>query len=56
MATRTMATKKISRKKGPFMFPRINSNFASGRYKPPSKNLDAQRLFQTSDPTQNLAK
>jgi hypothetical protein len=50
MARRTMATKKISKTKGPFMFPRINSNFASGKYRPPSRNAGQQDLFRSTDP------
>ena len=32
------------------MFPRINSNFASGNYRPPSKNVNQQQMFQSPDP------
>ena len=39
------------RSKKPKLFARVNPNFTSGRYKPPSKNIaDQSRLFRSDDP------
>ena len=42
--------KKKSTKGGPFLFPRPNPNFATGRYNPPSKNVAQQEMFQQNNP------
>lgn len=46
----TLANTRINSRQGPFMFPRVNSNFASGSYKPPSNNAAYQPMFQGTDP------
>lgn len=50
MAKRTMATKKINKKKGPFLFGNVNANFSSGRLKPPSNNIGQQSMFNSPNP------
>ena len=47
---RSMAAYRPGQKRSR-LFARLNPNFASGRYTPPSKNLAQQpRLFRSSDP------